>query len=184
MGLITEGVRWGIGRHAHSLSEHQLMQATKFEFLSQPWGILCGALGRISFTLFLLNFIGASRAKKYLIWSLITLQIIINLATTIQVLVQCEKVPMLWDRSLGQRCMDPKVQEYVGYFQGGLSRVWTVIPNRISNHTVLWLTAHFPAFNSLSDMILSLIPVSIVMKLKLERGLKLSLAFVMSLSIM
>ena len=120
--FITLSCHWGLGRHFWTLDPVQKVNAMHWNFLSQPFGILAGTVGRLSFSVSLLRIIGpVDVAKKWTLYFLITFQLMVNISTIILIFVQCGKtVDAIWDPSLikpGVKCWSPDVQTYYGFFQ-------------------------------------------------------------------
>jgi len=77
------------------------------------------AFARIAFCMYMLKFIGTSKRKRNLCYFIMVSQLVINIGTMIEVLISCEHLAQLWDFRLQGRCWSPKVQAYLGFFQGG-----------------------------------------------------------------
>ena len=136
--LITHAVSWGIGRHIYYLTPEETVNAIKFEFIaqvrctnsltrylsltirySQTPGIVAPTLARISFAIYLLKFVGTSKFRRWILWSVVWSQAIVNIIQLILIFAQCEHFAALWDPSVGGKCWSRKVQVYSGYFLGG-----------------------------------------------------------------
>jgi len=75
-------IHWGIGRHIQYLELAQIVTAVKFEILAQqPWGILAPTFARVSFSFYLMRFVGQSKPMKWALWQVIVVQTVVNLAT-------------------------------------------------------------------------------------------------------
>ena len=81
---------------------------------------MCPAFARISFCLYLLNFVGTDKRMKYLFWFFIISQFVVNVGTLVEVSASCVRFAALWDPSVGGRCWSPRIQANVGFFQGGM----------------------------------------------------------------
>lgn len=152
--------------------EHGI-QAMKWEYLAQPAGIMSPALSRIAFCMYMLKFVGTSKNKRNLFYFIIVSQLIINLGTMVEVLISCEHFAQLWDSRLHGRCWSPKIQAYLGFFQGGKSTRFSSLcshPNRP------------PAWNSTSDLVLTVLPITILKNLNMELRTKVALCILMGLS--
>ncbi|TVY88724.1 hypothetical protein LAWI1_G005141 [Lachnellula willkommii] len=155
--LDTAAVQYGLGRHFFYLTPFERVHSMKYEFLGQPVGILSPMFGRLSFMIYLLNIIVTSKPKKWFIYSLAAQHIIINVVTIILILAQCPHFATLWD-PIGTpgRCWNPSVQADFGYFQG--------------------------ATNTLTDIVLTVMPISIIWNLQLAKKLKIALSVLLGLS--
>ena len=122
MALISIAVSWGFGRHLETLEPTRSIQALKYDYVQQPFHVMSSAFGRISFALFLVDIIQKFTARKRLLYSLMALQFAINGSTAILIMVQCRPVQALWNRTIENTCLSPRVQEYYSFFQGCRSR--------------------------------------------------------------
>ena len=91
----------------------------KWEFVGQPFSIMNPAVARISFCIYLLKFTGTAKTKRRILWFFIVTQMVVNLATMIEVLISCERYSHLWNPQEKGRCWSPLIQVYFGLFQGG-----------------------------------------------------------------
>ena len=120
--FITASVHWGLGRHTTFLNGDQMLNSMKFITLCQGWGIASASFGRISFCLYLLQFVGSSQTRKWLIYFFVGTQAFINAFTIIQIYVQCgSHIEALWNPNLGVKCWNPLIQRDIGFFQSGKS---------------------------------------------------------------
>lgn len=116
------------------------------------------AFARIAFCMYMLKFIGTSKRKRNLCYFIMVSQLVINIGTMIEVLISCEHLAQLWDFRLQGRCWSPKVQAYLGFFQG--------------------------AWNSTSDLVLTILPVMIIRNLNMELRTRIALCVVLGLSVL
>jgi hypothetical protein len=120
--FITASVHWGLGRHTTFLSGDEITTSLKFITLCQGWGIASTSFGRISFCLYLFQFVGSSQIRRSLIFFFVGTQAFVNALTIIQIYVQCgSHVEALWNPNLGVKCWNPNIQRDLGFFQSGKS---------------------------------------------------------------
>ncbi|PMD64179.1 uncharacterized protein K444DRAFT_482016, partial [Hyaloscypha bicolor E] len=155
--LITHAVSWGIGRHIYYLTPEETVNAIKFEFIAQTPGIVAPTLARISFAIYLLKFVGTSKFRRWILWSVVWSQAIVNIIQLVLIFAQCEHFAALWDPSVGGKCWSRKVQVYSGYFLGAL--------------------------NCIHDLILTFLPLVILKDLNITRRVKVILGVLMGMSI-
>ncbi|KAF8854037.1 hypothetical protein BDZ45DRAFT_628217 [Acephala macrosclerotiorum] len=156
--FLTASVHWGLGRHTSFLSDDELLNSMKFVILCQGWGIASVSFGRISFCLYLLQFIGSSRTRKWLLYFFVGTQVLFNALTIILLYAQCgNHAEALWNPNLGVKCWSPLVQRDFGFFQS--------------------------AWNSLTDLFLTILPATIVWNLNLGRMQKLGVFMLLGLSL-
>ncbi|KAL9070777.1 MAG: hypothetical protein Q9157_005702 [Trypethelium eluteriae] len=135
-----------------------------WNFTAQPFGILAGMIGRISFTVSLLRIIGpVDRFKKMVLLFLIIFQILVNISTIILIFVQCGKdINAIWDPALiktaGAKCWSPDIQTYYGFFQSSV--------------------------NAATDLALTVLPLLVLWSTQLKTAIKVTLGFLLGLSIL
>lgn len=188
-------VHWGIGRHIQYLEPAQIVAAIKFELLAQqPWGILTPTFARVSFSFFLMRFVGRSKPMKWTLWQVIVVQTISNLTTlwdlpsnpkfklniyshcnSVLVLVQCQHFASLWDPSVKGHCWGPKIQINIGYAQGG--EINHSLRGIITADQVL-------AINTFHDLLLTFLPLFIMKDLRIKLRVKIILVILMSMSVL
>ena len=138
---------------------------------------------------------GTTRFRLWFLYFLIAETIIINLVTCITIYTQCEKVETIWDPvGTPSKCWPGAVQAVSHAFHLTHSLThWHA--NRISVsskevYTYLLtargtIMADFKlAANSLTDLILTVLPITIFFKLQMQLRLKIGLAALLSLSIL
>lgn len=91
----------------------------KWHFISQPAGVMCPAIARVAFCTYLLRFAGTGKKIWRFLWFIIITQLLVNILTMVEILISCKKFEMLWNVDVKPECWSPKVQAYMGYFQGG-----------------------------------------------------------------
>lgn len=156
--LITKAVHFGLGRHIQYLSPPEIMNTIKYQFISQPIGIISPTLGRVSFAIFMLRLVGPThRAMRWILNVSICVTILINLLTCIIIFAQCRPIEKTWNSTLPGTCWGLTVQVNVSYVQGGI--------------------------NSLADFILTALPAIMVWNLKIKTSLKVALAGLLGLSL-
>lgn len=118
--MITLGVKQGFGQELSSIKTPNISKIIMHDYLAQTFGLAGGALGRISFIVFIIGLLVQTRSHRIILWILAGLQIIINCIFIIIIFVQCPgHTSAIWDQSGKAKCWDLHVQAYYGYFQGG-----------------------------------------------------------------
>ncbi|PMD22568.1 hypothetical protein NA56DRAFT_90841 [Hyaloscypha hepaticicola] len=148
----------GWGRHFFFLTDEQRVNAMEFVFVSEPMAIMCSTLGRVSFMYLMLRLFGNTKKRRWFLYGLMAQQLIVNLFTCITIFTQCGNVHSLWN-PVGEpsKCWNPDVQTDTGYVQG--------------------------VFNSATDLILTVMPISIFYTLQMDLRIKLGLAGLLGLSV-
>jgi len=120
---------------------------------------MCSTLGRVSFMYLMLRLFGNTKTRRWFLYALMAQQLIVNLFTSITIFTQCGNVHSLWD-PVGEpsKCWSPDVQTDTGYVQG--------------------------VFNSATDLILTVMPITIFFTLQMDLRIKLGLAGLLGLSVL
>lgn len=152
--------------------------ALKYIVIIEFFAVVPGMFGRLSFSVFLLMIIGpTAKLKRAILWTVITVQIIINIIVIVQIYAQCgSKIAALWDQAVAAtaHCQSPMVETVLGYVQSGTADL-------IPLHALLTFTT---GLNSLSDMTLTVVPGFILWGLQMPRTTKFGLGAVLMLSIL
>lgn len=158
--MLTLARNRGLGRHVASLTPDQIIHAHHLMVVSEAFSVTTSYFGRISFSVFMLSVIGvAAKPQKYTLWGVIIVNTVINAVVIIQIYTQCGvNLQAHWNPAAipGAVCQDPNVETYLGYAQASL--------------------------NSLCDLILTILPLTIVYKLNMPRATKIALGALLALS--
>ncbi|CZR65028.1 related to integral membrane protein PTH11 [Phialocephala subalpina] len=156
--FITISHHFGWGRHFFYLDDYKKVTSMEMEFISEPFGILCSALGRVSFIILMFRLFGTTKYRRWFLHFMIAQSLVVNLVTCITIFVQCGDVRSLWDPvGVPSKCWVPAAQADIGFFQG--------------------------ACNSMTDLILTVLPSSIFWTLQMKLRIKLGLVALLGLSI-
>lgn len=96
-------------------------------WLSQPFGIIGVAAGKISVSALLLGIIKMTELRwhRLFLWVVpITLAALIAIACSVLTFAQCSPAEALWDKRVQGICIDPHVMGGFGTFTGGESMSW------------------------------------------------------------
>ena len=180
--MLTVAEHYGLGKHIDHLSPHNEVQAMRYIVIQEGIACLAPMFGRISCALFILAIIGNTHwIKRYLLWGVVGVQVIINTLTIIQIYAQCgSHVADLYDNNPAAKtqCQNPLVEMVLGFVQSGES---LMLKSPARSVRVLMPMA---AFNSLSDLALTILPAIIVWHLNMPRKIKIQLAVLLSLSLL
>ncbi|GAB7336279.1 hypothetical protein MBLNU13_g09032t2 [Cladosporium sp. NU13] len=160
--FLTLAWESGLGRHFDSLTEAQQQLVLKLTIAGvELFVIITTVFGRISFCVFLLYIISPTdTAKRRTLHGVIGVQVVANVVCLIQIYSQCgTKVEALWNFSVAAsaHCHSPMVQTIVGYVQSAL--------------------------NSVCDVVLTILPTTILWSLQMPTAQKTGLGLVLTLSI-
>lgn len=161
--MLTCAIHYGFGRHICHLDVYQEENAVRIGVLVFAWGILSAMAGRVAFCVTMLFLTGTDpRVKRWHVWVFIVLQPIFNILQVALFYAQCgTHLDSFWMPALqhlaGKYCWDSSIQSDVGYFVG--------------------------AFNSLTDLYLTVLPAILIEHTRLSIKRKVGLAFLLCLSI-
>ncbi|RAL07123.1 uncharacterized protein BO97DRAFT_325882, partial [Aspergillus homomorphus CBS 101889] len=134
--FVQRSYNSGLGRHLWVLTDVELNATLKNEFISQPLAVLASMLSRTGMMCFLYScFNGADKRIRISIIMCMCIQVIINMVTVVQIIVQCGPHPYhaanrvhyfhyMWDDLPADGsvvCESPSVQTMVGFVQGGFN---------------------------------------------------------------
>ncbi|KAI0481371.1 integral membrane protein [Xylariaceae sp. FL0804] len=154
---ITMSYSWGLGTHIEYLQLPEITYTVKWVFICEVFGIMCPGFGRISYAFMLLRLLPPSKVRRNLLWVIIGIQYVVDVATICVNFAQCKPISGYWDKTVEANCWPATVQTSVGFFQGAVS--------------------------SAVDLFLALFPISIFWGLNMERKQKLSIMAIMGSSI-
>ncbi|KAJ5291784.1 hypothetical protein N7478_001035 [Penicillium angulare] len=157
--MMTVGVKHGFGKTVVDLDNKGISTIIMFDYLTQTFGLAGGALGRISFIVFINGLLVSKKWHRIIFWSLIALQAVTNGMFIIILFVQCPgHASAIWDHDKNGKCWNTQVQADYGYFQG--------------------------AFNSATDLYLAVFSTVTFWNLNLKLRVKLGLVILLGLGIL
>ena len=118
--MITRAVQLGFGRDVGSIDSVTVPEVIMHDYLAQTFGLAGGALGRVSFIVFIIGLLVQTLSQRIILWALTGLQVANNTIFIVIMFVQCpDHQSAIWNHSGKTKCWDLQVQAYYGYFQGG-----------------------------------------------------------------
>lgn len=173
---------------AEELGLDNLAQILLLDWLSQVFGILGVAAGKVSVSALLLSMLRdtALQWHRLYLW-FVTIGLSSAIATSCSILTmsQCSPPRALWDSRVDGQCIDSNTMSSYGIFTGGMcshlsetghqDRYW----NFRNQLTLLPI-----AFNTFADGSLAILPVTIFWKLSTNRLYKVQLTVVFGLNIL
>lgn len=120
MIFLTIATRHGLGRHFESLNPAQQQASLRWIIrFVEIFAIVTCMFGRLSFSVFLLYIIAPmDKTKRVALWSVIAVQVLINLITVVQIYAQRgHRLTALWDYAVAATatCQSPQVETVIGY---------------------------------------------------------------------
>ena len=118
--FVTYYASIGGSRHLYYLTPEQTLQAVKWSWVAQPWGIFLFATGKASVAILVLRIMGkTSFRRSWVLYAVIISVFIVNSLGCIFTFVQCDPPRALWTPSIQGHCWNPDVQEHFNYFLSG-----------------------------------------------------------------
>ncbi|KAE8381248.1 hypothetical protein BDV26DRAFT_302003 [Aspergillus bertholletiae] len=136
MVFVQKSFHDGLGRHMWYLSSDEKKRTLKNLFTSQPLAVIASMISRSGMMCFLYNcFNSADKQVRMAIIACMAMQVVINMVTVVQIVVQCGPAPYhasdrvsyfhyMWDNLPADgsvTCQSPSVQTTIGYVQGGFN---------------------------------------------------------------
>lgn len=178
--MITLGIQYGFGQKVGDINAANVPKVIMFDYLTQTFALAGGALGRISFIVFVIGLLVSKQSHRVIFWGLVAMQVLVNLMFIIILFVQCPgHASAIWEHSDKSKCWNTKVQAYYGYFQGGKKDHSSFIHTRGPI-----LTLRVLAFNSATDLYLAVFSTCIFWTLNLKLRVKLGLVTLLGLGIL
>ncbi|KAI0407780.1 hypothetical protein F4802DRAFT_487222 [Xylaria palmicola] len=113
LGII--GVSFAIVEGA---SQDDPQGARQFDYLAQPWLNMGSTLSKVSICLFIRRLVARARAWRMVLAVQIILLLLVSLAYTFTLLLQCRPLEKVWKPDIPGRCWSLVVQQSIGYSQG------------------------------------------------------------------
>lgn len=151
------GTHWGTGRHLADLSVKDTTKAMEAWFYCEIFYILATTFIRIAVGAFLLR-VTVRRSHRYIIYTLIGINIVFNIYYFFITLFQCYAPSYFWTRfteATKGRCMDPMIVADSTYAQSGIAAV--------------------------TDWAFGLLPIAIIWDLNMHKRKKIAVGIVLGL---
>jgi hypothetical protein len=115
-------LHYGLGMHTHDIRDPlNLAYALKYKIIAPAFSVVSTTTAKISVVLFLLRLMGqtASRPKKYFLYGLTVISIILNVLALWIIVGLCNPPSKLWFPETPGKCFKIHVQLYIGELQAG-----------------------------------------------------------------
>ncbi|KAK0648212.1 hypothetical protein B0T16DRAFT_113643 [Cercophora newfieldiana] len=150
-------VAYGLGRHMYYLPHQDIIEASKWSRVTIPPNLAACALARISLCLFFMRIVDRRRGYKAFLWTLIILNVLVNIMSIIRMFASCRPLEKLWDHSVEGECWPSSTAFITGMIQSVVS---------VS-----------------TDWLIALFPIVILRKLNMAIRTKLALITLMGMGI-
>ncbi|KAI1126303.1 hypothetical protein F5Y10DRAFT_244974 [Nemania abortiva] len=158
--LVTVGAAHGLGKHQADIKDpYDLSEAIKYTILAPTISIISSTCSKISILIFLVRLTGLSAKRWHLcfLWGACAILIILNILAIVVIILFCDPPQKQWKPWLPGTCLEPQVQQYIGFIQS--------------------------AYNALVDVIVAIFPVLFITKLNIAPRMKIGLSILMGGSI-
>lgn len=158
--FITIAQHWGLGRHIDTLTSNQMVHAIHYLVVSESFSIMTSYFGRMSFSVFLLGIFGVvAQPQRIALFLIIILDTIVNIIVMVQIYAQCgTAIGAVWNPAAypSAICDSPNVEKNLGYVQASI--------------------------NSACDLVLTILPITIIWSLHMVLGTKIAIGALLTLS--
>ena len=121
MGMGAASVHYGIGQHIIYLKPSHIAQAVKWNRVGQMPLVASTMFTKLSISIFLYRIFATNAIRRWIIYPIIFLNVVGNLASFTTILPQCSPVAKLWNPALSGTCWNARTQIDIALFQGGES---------------------------------------------------------------
>lgn len=119
--LITLQASVGGYRHVWYLSDDNIVEALKINFICRVIVYLSYASGKASIGAFILRLIRKRHKwQEWVVWTVIVITAVVNIVACILLFLQCSPVQVCWDPRIPGECWDIKIQIRFGIFVTGM----------------------------------------------------------------
>ncbi|KAF2801191.1 putative integral membrane protein [Melanomma pulvis-pyrius CBS 109.77] len=118
--LITESVRYGMGKHSVDILPENESPMYKYLFIGEFFSLIAIPTSKTSFTVTLLR-LSTRRWQKVLLWFIIVTMNLVMWLCAILLFLQCTPVERNWNKDLKGTCWKSKVQDNYSIFAGAYS---------------------------------------------------------------
>ena len=175
--LYTVSVHYGTERHERFLEPTPASLAFKWNLLGQVLGILGSTFARLAFIMTILTILSPQQRVHRLVLLAINMsQILLNVSVSMFIILQCRPTSRLWNHSIPDHCPPPEAREYFEFVQGGS-------PPSLKPLSI-WANWQALAINSVTDLLLATIPVTVIWKLNMRLYVKITLCLTMGLGVL
>lgn len=118
--LAHVGTTYGLGNHLYTITNPEAqINAIKYTQLAPPFSIISTTTGKVSIVLFLFRLMGLSttRGKKWFLYILTIVSVVLNVICIVFLLGFCMPAQRIWDKRVPGHCMSLESQLVVGLLQ-------------------------------------------------------------------
>ena len=122
VSLISVQSSIGGYRHVYYLTDEQIIEALKINFILRVPVYLSYASVKASIGAFILRIVRKRRRwQELVIWTTVILTALVNIVACIMLFLQCTPVEVVWNPWAPGTCWDKRIQTEFGIFVTGMS---------------------------------------------------------------
>lgn len=165
----------GYGRHAFTLSLHNLETAILLNTVGFLFGILSFSIPKIAVACLLVRILNPSRLHKIFVFFLVGFVTLVAVICIIILFTMCDPPESMWYVTIPGKCKDVKILIDYAIFTGGECRVILEIA------CLILTNEHHAALSAFVDLYLAIYPVTVLWKLNMSTRKKLALSAALGL---
>lgn len=120
VSISTVDVLSGSARHLYYLRTDEIVDVLKYNWISQPFGVMASAFGKASVAFLVLRIIGPNTVwRKWFVYANVALYMLVSISSCIIIFVQCTPSRALWEPVVEARCWNPTINANYSVFQSG-----------------------------------------------------------------
>lgn len=118
--LATINLLSGGARHLYYLKPDEIITVLKYNWISQPFGIMASVFGKSSVAFLVLRLIGPNTIwRKRFLYVNLLLYLFASVAACVIIFKQCTPSRALWEPVPRARCWNPTINANYSIFQSG-----------------------------------------------------------------
>ncbi|KAJ6017399.1 hypothetical protein N7451_000778 [Penicillium sp. IBT 35674x] len=160
--FVSYSVTLGLGRHtAAVVAEYGFSRYETVAFwqiIAFPFNIGAFSFPNISIAILIVHLLDPNPLRKWLLYTIVTFQVIFAMISVFVVFFQCKPIAMLWNPTLDGTCWSSDVFDDFTY----------------------WVSA----YTTMTDIILAIVPISAFWKLQMPFATKLGVCIMMGLTML
>lgn len=187
--MCTHQAFLGGFKHLGNIPPPEIPEVIKWNYIMQGVGITSFTPPKLAVGLLILRVIDRKSIgwRHYSIWALMVFVFLLNALATIFTYVQCNPTEALWDRRLmaTAKCWNPNVQKNFSLFQACESNPSSLFEYaRQVFFLVLVLTDPETAGNVFADVVLAVMPITVIAGLRMPMQRRVALCILLGLGLL
>lgn len=160
-----------MGKHIADISPEQIVQAVRFNYIGNPFGIMAYSFPNISVALLINKLLAPNRTRAYALYALSISQCCIAGVSCILLFAQATPTEYLWNPTIGGK---------LNYSSSALTSYSYFVGCKLHGLSIRDTSETMPAYTAMTDIILAIVPIAAFWKLTLKTKTKVGLSFLMA----